>query len=215
MKFLLEKNRIEYLQDLFPGIDNSTFIKISNVDPTPNKKCLQWLLNQYKRGHDVFNLRKYLIDFKGDINKYDSESIKKLDNSGVKVIYQDDKVEVVQPLTFSASKKWGSDKWCVSNDKKWWNAYMQDKKIIYIANIKDKNILNQLANIFKDDSLVFLHKGEDIKKNGVSDPDDYSKLGICFDNGLEIWIKPNYILNKNLNYKFLKIVGIENVIFKN
>ena len=214
--YILEKNRIEYLQDMFPTIDPNTFYNIASIDPTPNKKYLQWLLGQYKRGFSLKGLRDYLLDFKGDIHKFNVDDLKKLSHSEFKTIYNSSSVDIIQPLTFSASKKYGSDKWCVSVGKIWWNKYVAEhKKKIYFITIKDNNILEKLSETFKDNSFVFLTRGEDIEKNNVTNIDDYSKIGVCFvDNGLELWIKPNYLLDRKLNYKFLSIIGIENVILK-
>lgn len=55
LKFF-EKNRIDFLKDQFKDINPNTFNVLYNIDPTENKKYLQWILNQYKKGFVIDSL---------------------------------------------------------------------------------------------------------------------------------------------------------------
>lgn len=64
LKFF-EKNRIDFLKDQFKDINPDKFNRLYNIDPTENKKYLQWILNQYKKGFVIDNnLKNHLIKLK-------------------------------------------------------------------------------------------------------------------------------------------------------
>jgi hypothetical protein len=96
---LLEKNRIEYLKIKHKDIDPDIFNILVRIDPSNNKKYLQWIINLYNKGNlleeDFYKASDYLSMFeeikhlieKKDINYYKSLSelistIKKVGGTG-------------------------------------------------------------------------------------------------------------------------------------
>jgi len=98
LKFF-EKNRIDFLKDQFKDINSDKFNTLYNIDPTENKKYLQWILNQYKKGFVIDNnLKNHLIKFKGDdINKYNINTLidKTDDRNNIHTLYSDSNLEII------------------------------------------------------------------------------------------------------------------------
>lgn len=215
LKFF-EKNRIDFLKDQFKDINTDKFNILYNIDPTENKKYLQWILNQYKKGFVIDNnLRNHLIKFKGDdINKYNVNTLinKTDDKNNIQMIYSDSNLEIIQPITKEAFVKYGSKKWCISNSDKWYQSYT-DKKI-YFVNIYNKEIINKLLNKYNNESFLEVKNGEESKCKNEFSMKDFNLIGVCFYNGLEIWTSSNFLLEKYLNFNFLKDIGIEKIILK-
>jgi hypothetical protein len=208
--------RVEYLNRTYGDITK----KLVDVDPTHNKKYLQWLIkksdtlpkdfSEVKDKLKIFsNLKsRNIYDFKSyqDLKKY-------IDSSNpTEVVFENANVKIIKPLNTQSAITYGSPKWCISNKKNnWFEKYKSKNFNMYIVDVKkDLGLSDKYGDYMMDAKESGLNKIVD------EDPKSFQKIGIVITpkKYIEIWNANNYVLDFIYNFKFIKDLGIEKFINK-
>jgi hypothetical protein len=64
--------------------------------------------------------------------KSKSEEIKELKKEGAELVAEDDNWRVYKITTYEASRMYGSGKWCITRDEKWWKKYNRRSQFYFI-----------------------------------------------------------------------------------
>lgn len=186
-KVLIESRESDFkvkYQTKFADQDMESIIKMVKTLPNGTKflefvgKTLPTAFNEEQLDKVKELLRKFVSVGPNltitDINQYDGlqeleSELKKHENKirrevqaieGAKVVYQDDKYTIVNPLTYNASCYYGAGtKWCTSSEKtqSHFNAYNVEGKLFYII---DKTL--PTSNPFYKVALLQKYDGEQI-----------------------------------------------------
>lgn len=204
--YLYLENRIEYLKSKNADIDY-----LEKFDPTPNKKYLQWIIKQNINNIDI-KLKYYLYYFSLlrsiDINRLSLDDVINIVDKDITIIYYNNDFFIYKILNNNSPII--SKKWCISSSYKDFE-YYSEKNSIFIE-ILNADMKQKLYNLSYD-NFYKVSKTKDIEKISAK-IDDFSKIGICLYDGMEIWSKSNLLLGKNLNFKLLQVLGLENDIIK-
>lgn len=214
--YILEKfsdfTRVEYLNRTHGDVAK----KLADIDPTHNKKYLQWLiqksetlpkdLSEVKSNLQIFsNIKSQNIyNFKSysDLKKYIDS------NNPIKVIIENENVRVIKPLSEQSAITYGTPKWCISS-KKTNLFYKYSDFDVYIVEVKKDLGLQKYGDHMIDTK-------HDLDKVVDKDPESFRKIGIAITpkKQLEIWNANNYMLEFKYNYSFIKDLGLENFVSK-
>lgn len=167
-EFLNESLKTARLNFLEKGlIDNETFSKISDVDPTPTKKYLDKMCEWFVQGTELKTIAEYIEKFHNvsskleqkDINKYttfeqlktvldsivSNTKVKKQEKKGVEIVRDDEDVLIAVPYTLAQSRIYGKGtKWCTTSkktDMHWEQYYVRNLLTLYyiwFKNVTDK-----------------------------------------------------------------------------
>ena len=193
-------------------INQSSFDALVNIDPTPQKKYIEWMVKTFVNGklHHL-DVNKYGIikDFNSlvdknviknkDINSYENiekvyDEVKKHEDvktkgdieravkkEGTKVVFENDKVLVVIPLTRESSCFYGKGtKWCTSGDVyNYFNDYFYNKgvNLYYVIPKTGKNEDKMAVAVYKSGKRTY-YDAVDNTISSVLAKNILNKLGI-------------------------------------
>jgi len=169
---IIESLKVARKQFLDTGkVPADIFKKFSEADPSPRKKYILWMCKQYvidpSQAHHILNV---VADFdslvhRGKISKEESDIYKhtlsevgriiqkaekkktkgerkREQKAEVEKVFENDRILVVVPHTYEASKIYGANtKWCTTSeeDSEFWNSYYisQKARLYYIIDKKE------------------------------------------------------------------------------
>lgn len=199
----------KYVLDGIPIDDVSDYIHL--FDTLSNKGLL--------KNKDIYTYKNF-DDLKkiSEINTTSKNDLKREVRKQTNVLIDNDDMLVIEPLTHSASCKYGfGTKWCISmkDDAFFYYALKKQGSKLFFIIVKNKELSASLFDKYKKDISQEYSVGS--SSGSPDDPNSFDKIVVLSSaesNTLQFWVNTNRDLNVNKK-DFLKTLNIDKNIFKN
>ena len=112
--------------------DNFKTLKDRNkIDSTEDRNIDNWAKKPWEEFVQFIDTLKQ--------EKSKSEEIREMKKEGAELVAEDDNWRVYKITTYEASRTYGSGKWCITRDEKWWKKYSRNQFYFMLSKTRPEN----------------------------------------------------------------------------